>query len=702
MSILALSLSLSSSLLLAELPAPVAEWQAQHPGAAVHGWRQHPLPFSGTTVWRIKNSSHYAVVGPSGQEVDGAEALRVERQNRWASRGTFTDRLHELVQAKPNDTFLVSISPANSHPAPVERPQTDTEFEAIAVANHAFVKGVLVPIADKVMQLGGEVVVQGNAAPFLFARLNAAQLEELRYVPEIDTIEAESDQVAQYGRLWSSNGASHLLDLQTQRGLSGNGQALVLVEMGRLREDPQLPGLAWNLLIMGGVSRGTSLNRDPICGDTDFHAAAVAGILSARDTTAPFLPSWISGAFGARVFVANTCTSADSLLARFLAADEVSFLGLGPGAWSRIFNHSYGEEAAHEKWGGGAWQRAVDYRAKYLMQTEVLACGQRALAFSLSNGYLEPRGMLPDPVACRAFNAISVGGFNDKETTAWSDDEFYISDQHNPVLRPTPRWTTEGYFVNRFGFGSDRELPETAASAVFLATPDQDSSFRESLEERTGTSFAAPRVASLVALLHELDPSLRFQPEVTKAIVLAGAVHRVQGASLPAFGAGKIGGAYTADLRVGVGGISGKAAAQIVDRSSGTFEWFQSSFQLWNPSGAWQTFAVEPQITPSKPRVRIVLSWLAESNCAHCIVDSGWPGERYLLPTDLDFEVLDANGNFVASSLSFDNNYEIVDFEVGQHALPLRIRIKAFEVGPVANEVFGLASYWYDPASESP
>ena len=89
-------------------------------------------------------------------------------------------------------------------------------------------------------------------------------------------------------------------------------------------------------------------------------------------------------------------------------------------------------------------------------------------------------------------------------------------------------------------------------------------------------------------------------------------------------------------------------------------------------------------------------------NCLNCSNTSllVTDADQDILTSDLDFDVLDANGNVIARSWSFDNNYEIVDFATGTHPQPFVIQLKAF--GPRNFEVVGLASVSYNPTTQSP
>lgn len=74
-----------------------------------------------------------------------------------------------------------------------------------------------------------------------------------------------------------------------------------------------------------------------------------------------------------------------------------------------------------------------------------------------------------------------------------------------------------------------------------------------------------------------------------------------------------------------------------------------------------------------------------------------WFGEFWGLPSDIDLLVTDAYGNVVGHSVSFDNNYEVVQFETAGRPQPFRVHIKAFEGGTIKNETIALSWFAWDP-----
>ena len=254
------------------------------------------------------------------------------------------------------------------------------------------------------------------------------------------------------------------------------------------------------------------------------------------------------------------------------------------------------------------------------------------------------------------------------------------------------------------------------APSVDIAMSTFDSSDRYSVSLRqTGTSFAAPRVSSLVAMMYQQDQRLRSWPVAVRAVLMASAVNRLQNrdGDIPEFGPQKIGGLYGLDKQIGVGGVNGQGASEIIagDRftDKGFFHLFQGLPASWIPDGANGAYKLNTDsviIETARQRARVVLTWNGDADCWFC---SSAPTFN-AIQSDLDLEVLDGNsaplvnaaGKKIGLSLSFDNNYEVIDIPTAGLVQPLRVRVKSF--GPtIRTEPFAVAVFYYDGASaESP
>lgn len=216
-----------------------------------------------------------------------------------------------------------------------------------------------------------------------------------------------------------------------------------------------------------------------------------------------------------------------------------------------------------------------------------------------------------------AFNSLAVGGFGDNNTTTFVDD-----------VAACTGAVTFSAFLDPISPGGDREEPDVVAPGRNIFTTNTANGFSNA----TGTSFAAPHVTAMVTLLTQRDPTLSFQAERSRAIVMASARHNIEGAT-------------RLSERDGAGAILMAAADGIlVDGLSSYF----------TPPGGTTGFPIVRTFTATAgQRIRVVIAWAHKS-----------PGGDTLTQptTDLDLEVLGTAGELVAGSSSFDDNYEIVDF----------------------------------------
>lgn len=245
----------------------------------------------------------------------------------------------------------------------------------------------------------------------------------------------------------------------------------------------------------------------------------------------------------------------------------------------------------------------------------------------------------------KAWNVITVGATDDNSTVSWSDDQM---------------WGPSA-FVNPVSTHNDREKPEVVAVGASVRAVGVGDVPRT----RSGTSFAAPQVAGLAALLVDRDSSLSIWPEATKAIIMASATHNIEGPPIIVGGQG--------DLRDGAGAINADLADRIAQsRGSATGTCYDSCW--WGHSISNSDFPVGTNLerafyADQGDLIRVVITWWAHADT---------PGNDYSfdrLDTDLDLRVRAPNGQYVDWSLSHDNNYEMTQFlapQTGQHTIVVR------------------------------
>jgi len=243
----------------------------------------------------------------------------------------------------------------------------------------------------------------------------------------------------------------------------------------------------------------------------------------------------------------------------------------------------------------------------------------------------DPDGINPPEsefVNHKGFNSLAIGNHDDTAAAMSGDSTF-----RNPT-------TTHG----------DRELPELAANGTGVSANGQTMS---------GTSFAAPATAGVTALLQDVDGVLCSWPEGCRAILMASAGRNVRGST------------WWQDV---VNRVDGRDGAGAVDAQSGVAIAQQ---RRWRDAPAtrrgWDVGTLTSSIVgadrlatfrhrvavPARillPTVKVALAWDS------AVTSSGDTATASTLTVDLDLLVRDSSGTQVASAVSWDNSYEVVEF----------------------------------------
>jgi Subtilase family len=220
---------------------------------------------------------------------------------------------------------------------------------------------------------------------------------------------------------------------------------------------------------------------------------------------------------------------------------------------------------------------------------------------------------------------------------------------------------------------SDRELPEICANGTGVSVAGLTDS---------GTSFAAPAVAGSVALVQGVDTILQIWPEGCRAILLAAADKNITGSTWwKDVSTGT-------DARDGAGSLDAQQAVAITrarrgrNNSGHALGWDIGYFEdgLFG-TDRMSTFVYRITVPTirlqffTRPRVKVALAW----NSA--VTTINFPLTTFELPIssvlthDYDLMVFDANGGLVGYSGSYDNSYEVAEFNaVGGATYTVKIR----------------------------
>jgi hypothetical protein len=235
----------------------------------------------------------------------------------------------------------------------------------------------------------------------------------------------------------------------------------------------------------------------------------------------------------------------------------------------------------------------------------------------------------------KGYNGLTVGNHND-DASAMSGDSV---------------------FRNPSSSHGDRELPEIAANGTSVTTVGLTMS---------GTSMAAPAVAGCAALIQNTASTLKSWPEGCRAILMAAAKRNVAGKTwwqdvVASFDASDGTGAVDALEGVAIARQrrSRNASATTKGWDVGTVG--SSDFGRSRQSNF--SYFVKLQSGLFAPRhVKVALAWDSKV----LTVNLPFIGELLLgsvLTVDLDLQIFDSNGVEVGYSGSWENSYEIAEFQ---------------------------------------
>lgn len=557
------------------------------------------------------------------------DAMRTAEAEAIAWAATRDDTKRNGETPLPDAAAADIEAAASSSPAPaneIEKPagtdaivvppdQLTASAAALAAAHErdlahvAALRASLAPVRGHVLErLQGEgvaILQASDIAPVLSVELDRTQIARLSRWPEIDALYGTP---TEEGVALGTAGPALNADLIRGVGYTGTGVTVSVSEWGRVfGENP--------FLNVAGYCRPAEPG--------DGHPTAVAGfIASSHDTHRGIAP-------GATLVSAN-------------CADTGDLMDWGA-ANARVLNHSIWSE------GGGSsafngHDRRIDWISRFLYDTTVMASGNAGNGCPLQGGYMTNFVTSPG----KGYNSVTVGNYDDGNTVAWGNDAMAnCSSFGNPTGD---------------GAGGAHEKPELSAPGTALTSTTVSTDPASAVGGvGSGTSYASPMVAGMAANLIQAMPALDNRPEAIKPILMAGALHNIEGSP------------RLSDVD-GAGGMVTTAAVAIVERD-------HLDYRSLAAADLPLTFYV---LAKQGERVRFAIHWQANPNGTY----TSDP-----LPADIDLAAYRGDGTtYVAGSNSVNNPFEIVEFTAPETDLYV-FRASLFGSWSGSSTYFG-AGWW--------
>jgi hypothetical protein len=272
-------------------------------------------------------------------------------------------------------------------------------------------------------------------------------------------------------------------DVVQSRGITGAGIELGVVEGNAVSDvNPYLDNATH------AVTHYQSLVNSPI----DGHTTAVAGFMSSTHGT-------VRGTAPGAAEILSANSSGWNL------SDHQASAGWAIGQGASGLNNSYYIETDGVMHNSDRW---ADYIVRYQTDVFVKSAGNRG---EYADGNVTSPGL--------GYNVLTVGAIDDFNNSDWSDDRMAgLSSYEEPSGRQKPEVVAVG--CTQWNPGDPTTgMDSTTTSSPWTGTVG------------CGTSYAAPAVTGMVATLTERDSALEFWPESVKAIVIASALHNIEGSS---------------------------------------------------------------------------------------------------------------------------------------------------------------------------
>ncbi len=470
------------------------------------------------------------------------------------------------------------LSPIKDEPKP-EREISEKEYREILDAKRKAYEQKEKPVLDILNAKNINIRYASQYAPLIYAQAPVKLVAEIENIPEVDGIYLSRE----FKPLMDTVASTVKAEPVWNAGITGSGIKVAVVEEGAI-----------NFANHPYLINGSTNNSGVMISN---HATEVAGIIASQHPTYKGISNGVPGLLSANFN--NWNYTGEPAESRAIKASEWAINNS-----ANILSNSYSNNT-------GGVMSGIDKYFDHVVWSNYIT-----VTVAAGNNYPGENWNVTSPGL--GYNVITVGGFEDKSTSSWSDDII---------------WENSAY-VDPISRNGDREKPEVAAVATHISESSRiitTKGFSPWIDqtESAGTSFAAPAVAAEAALLMQSKSWLKTSPWAVKAIIMASAVHN-------------IGEDSTLSDKDGAGGIDISSAYNKTNASEMITFAFDFPKHIAFSSSAGE-------------KVRVVIVWNSHP-------DNNTPPNNDDLLSDLDLYIYDPSGALVNKSVSYDNSYEIVEF----------------------------------------
>lgn len=555
------------------------------------------FPLAGQTLWGAKildekSSAIYGIYLDEQGKVADIDAVRkVEAAESSKRYGKLDPELADRVATMRSDEKVVVwiwLTEPSTDRSRFQGNLSEEQHQELLSLQRATYAAHEAPVIDFLKAQDSTVVYACQYAPVVFAEVSRETIRDLSKRSDVVSL----DITRSYEPALNSAAPTVKANVVWGRGVTGTGVKVAIVEVPESGESSRVEFSNPYLL------DGSSYRPDLPVSD---HATEVAGVVASTHSTYKGISYGVPALLSAN---APGYNDTDVVAATEWAITQ----------GTKVISCSFGGETGSRL---GDMDQYLDHVVWSNHLTVVVAAGNPSIN---GNGNVWSPGL--------AYNVITVGAFDDRDSSAWPGDTMWV----DSPLETNPQQS--GYNDPESPHG-DREKPEVAAVGCGITSTSTASPWLVSCA--SGTSLAAPAVSGEAALLMHRQSQLTSWPEAVKAAIMAGAIHNIEGAS-------------RLSDRDGAGGID----CSIADDAIANNRWWANTVTYGDFPKTYVLSGI-----PAGKKVRVVAAWDSHPPDLH----PPYGTINDPLQSDFDLLIYDPNGDRVEVSSSYDNNYEIGQFE---------------------------------------